>query len=170
MSDEGTKSISGCSSRAYGVSVEATSSEATTSPDATERGKAILRDRCDAIGGVDLLTVPTVTLWELCVFFVIDHARRTTRHVNVTAHPSAEWAIQQRREAFPCDEALRNLVLDRDSTFRGHVRATLKEMATTPKLNGYRSPPCRRRHTMEKWRGGNRRGIRMPEFGSRMPR
>ena len=50
--------------------------------------------------------VPTVTFGVLCDFFIIDHARRKIRDVNVTAHPGAEWVIRRLREAFPFDETL----------------------------------------------------------------
>ena len=89
---------------------------------------------------MDFLTVPTVTFGVLYVFFIIDHARRRIRYVNVTAHPSAAWVIQQLREAFPFDETLRYLVLDRDAIFKGRVRAAIKAMGMTPKLISYRSP------------------------------
>jgi len=113
------------------------------SPDAIERWKTFLRNHRDAIGGMDFLTVPTVTFGVLYVFFIIDHARRRIRHVNVTAHPSAAWVIQQLREAFPFDETLRCLVLDRDAIFKGRVQAAIKDIEIEPKLISYRSPPCR---------------------------
>jgi putative transposase len=50
---------------------------------------------------VDFFTVPTVTFQALYCFFVIEHRRRKILHLNVTRHPSAEWVIQQLREAFP---------------------------------------------------------------------
>ena len=34
-------------------------------------------------------------------FFVIEHGRRRILHFNVTRHPTAEWVMQQLREAFP---------------------------------------------------------------------
>jgi mRNA-degrading endonuclease toxin of MazEF toxin-antitoxin module len=37
--------------------------------------------------------------------------------VNVTAHPSAEWTLQQLREAIPADHRYRFLIHDRDSVF-----------------------------------------------------
>jgi hypothetical protein len=37
------------------------------------------------------------------VFVVIEHASRRILHVNVTAHPTAEWTLQQLREAIPSD-------------------------------------------------------------------
>lgn len=78
-------------------------------PDAIEHWKAFLRIHRDVISAMDFLTVPTATFRVLYVFFVIDHARRRIRHLNVTAHPHAAWVIQQLREAFPFDTAPRYL-------------------------------------------------------------
>jgi putative transposase len=46
-------------------------------------------------------TVPTVTFKLLYCLFVIEHGRRTILHFNVTRHATAEWVVQQLREAFP---------------------------------------------------------------------
>ena len=127
------------------------------SPDAIERWKAFLRNHRDAIGGMDFLTVPTLTFGVLYVFFVIDHARRKIRHANVTAHPSAEWVIQQLREAFPFDETLRYLVLDRDAIFEGRVTAAINDMGIKPKLISYRSPW--QNGVTERWAGTLRREL-----------
>ena len=51
------------------------------------------------------------------------HARRRIRRANVTAYPGAERVIQPLGEAFPFDETLRYLVLDRDAIFRGRATA-----------------------------------------------
>jgi len=50
----------------------------------------------------------------LFVFFIIDHKRRIIRHFNVTSHPSAQWVIQQLRDAFPFDQIPKYLIMDRD--------------------------------------------------------
>ena len=49
----------------------------------------------------DFFTVPSVTFRLLHCFFVIEHGRRKILHFNVTRHPTAEWVVQQLREAFP---------------------------------------------------------------------
>jgi putative transposase len=53
--------------------------------------------RTHAVGtiAVDFFTVPTVTFGVLYVFFVLSFERRRLLHVNVTEHPTAEWAAQQ---------------------------------------------------------------------------
>ena len=70
-------------------------------PDGVERWKAFPHNHREVLAAMDFFTVPTVTFSVLYVFFVIDHARRRILLVNATAHSTAEWIIQQLREAFP---------------------------------------------------------------------
>ena len=53
---------------------------------------------------VDFAVVPTVSGTLLFVFVVLSLARRRVLHVNVTAHPTAEWTARQITEAFPWNE------------------------------------------------------------------
>jgi transposase InsO family protein len=54
----------------------------------------------------------------------------------VTAHPTAEWTVQQLRNAFPWDHAPQYLVRDRDHAFAGweHAAKTMgiHEVLTAP--------------------------------------
>src|SRR5262249_5907440 len=49
-------------------------------------------------------------------------------HVNVTAHPTAEWTIQQFREAIPADHTYRILIHDRDAIFSKAVDQNVSHM------------------------------------------
>jgi hypothetical protein len=69
----------------------------------------------EVIIAFDFFTVPTVTFKLLYCFFVIEHGRRQILHFNVTRHPSAEWVVQQLREAFPEASPYRYVIFDRDS-------------------------------------------------------
>jgi hypothetical protein len=51
------------------------------------------------------------------VFLLLAHDRRRVMHFNVTAHPTAQWTAQQRREAFPFDQVPLYLPRDRDAIF-----------------------------------------------------
>lgn len=62
---------------------------------------AFLHNHREALVALDFFTVPTVTFQLLYCFFVIEHGRRRILHCNVTRHPTAEWMVQQLREAFP---------------------------------------------------------------------
>ena len=55
----------------------------------------------------------------LFVLVLLAHARRRVVHVAVTAHPTAAWTAQQLRDAFPWDEAPRDVLPDRDHAFDG---------------------------------------------------
>ena len=62
---------------------------------------AFLQNHREVIAAFYFFTVPTVTFRVLYCFFVIEHERRKILHCNVTPHPTAEWIVQQLREAFP---------------------------------------------------------------------
>ena len=69
--------------------------------DPGKRWLAFLQNHREVIVAFDFFTVPTLTFQLLYCFFVIEHGRRRILHFNVTRHPSAEWVVQQLREAFP---------------------------------------------------------------------
>jgi hypothetical protein len=70
-----------------------------------------------------LFTIPTVRFQTLFVFVLISHARRRIEHVNVTAHPTAEWVWRQLIEATPWGRQPRFLLRDRDRCYgNGFVR------------------------------------------------
>ena len=51
----------------------------------------------------------------LYVLVVMEHASRRIIHLNVTAHPTAAWTLQQLREAVPSDHTYRFILHDRDA-------------------------------------------------------
>ena len=77
---------------------------------------------------VDFFTVPTIRFQVLYVFLVLAHDRRRIVHFNVTAHPTAEWTVQQLREAFPFERIPRYLLRDRDSIFGSEFRKHVEAM------------------------------------------
>ncbi len=76
----------------------------------------------------DFCVAVTATFRMLYVFVVIEHASRRLLHVNVTAHPTAQWTMQQFREAIPADHAYRILIHDRDSIFSKDVDQGVRHM------------------------------------------
>jgi putative transposase len=93
-----------------------------------------------ATTGMDLFTVPTATLNVIYGFFVIHHDRRRILHFNATCHPTAQWVMQQLREAFPFDFAPRHLIFDRDSIFCPAVVEFVKALGAKPRRTAYWSP------------------------------
>src|SRR5262249_13846851 len=74
-----------------------------------------IRNHARGIIACDFCVAVTATFRILYVFVVIEHARRRLLHVNVTAHPTAPWTLQQFREAIPADHPYRILIHDRDA-------------------------------------------------------
>jgi len=89
---------------------------------------------------VDFLTVPTLRLQVVYVFLIQAHDRRRIVHFNVTSHPTAEWTVQQLREAFPLDQCPRYLVRDRDCIFGAEFQKSVKDMGIEEVLTALRSP------------------------------
>jgi len=109
-------------------------------PDAVQRWKLFLDSHRDVLAAMDFFTVPTVTFRVLYVFFIIHHGRRRMLHTNVTTHPTAEWIIQQLRDAFPFDTAPRYLILDRDGKYGCVVPQKLRSWGVKPVRVVWRSP------------------------------
>jgi transposase InsO family protein len=82
--------------------------------------KTFLRNHAEAIAGIDMCVVPTLTFDLLFAFLVLGHGRRQLLWFEVTRHPTAEWLARQITEAFPWTSAPAYLVRDNDGAF-GHV-------------------------------------------------
>jgi transposase InsO family protein len=91
------------------------------------------------------------------LLFVIEHGRRRILHFNVTRHPSAEWVVQQLREAFPEAGPYRYVILDRDAKFDPTVITFLKATGLKPKRTSIQSPW--QNGIAERWIGSCRREI-----------
>ena len=89
---------------------------------------------------IDFFTVPTVRFQILYVFLVLAHDRRRILHFGATAHPTAEWAVQQLREAFPFDDVPQYLLRDRDCIFSAEFCRGVKAMQIQQVLSAPRSP------------------------------
>jgi transposase InsO family protein len=89
---------------------------------------------------VDFFTVPTIRFQILYVFLVLAHERRRIVHFAVTRHPTAEWTVQQLREAFPWDSSPRYLLRDRDRIFGQEFVQQVKVMGIKQVLSAPRSP------------------------------
>jgi putative transposase len=89
--------------------------------DSAKNRLTFLQNHHEVIVAFDLFTVPTVTFHLLYCFFVIEHGRRRILRFKVTDHPTAEWVVQQLREAFPEAVPYRYAIFDRDSMFSEEV-------------------------------------------------
>ena len=122
-----------------------------------KRWLAFLQNHREVIVALDFFTVPTVTFRLLYCLFVIEHGRRKILHFNVTADPTAEWVVQQLREAFPEAAPYRYVILDRDSKFDEDVIDFLRATGLKPKRTSVQAPW--QNGVSERWVGSCRREI-----------
>ena len=79
--------------------------------------RTFVRNHAQAIVARDFCTVVTATFRLLYAFVLMEHATRRILHANVTAHPTAQWTIQQLRTAMLADHGYCFLIHDRDRIF-----------------------------------------------------
>ena len=102
--------------------------------------RTFLENHAQQLVSIDFFTVPTIRFHVLYVFLILAHDRRRILHFNVTAHPTAEWAGQQLREAFPFDQLPSYLLRDRDAIFGDEFRRQVRDMGIHEVLSTPRSP------------------------------
>ena len=103
----------------------------------TQRWRTFVRNHAQAIVACDFCVVVTATFRLLYVFVLMEHATRRILHVNVTAHPTASWTLQQLREAIPADHDYRFLLHDRDSIFSAQLDRSIQHLG----LRVLKTPP-----------------------------
>jgi transposase InsO family protein len=82
----------------------------------------------------------TATFRLLYVFVVIEHGNRRLMHVNVTAHPSAAWTLQQMREVIADTDGYGYLLHDRDSIFAKHLDDSIRALGLAVLRSPFASP------------------------------
>jgi putative transposase len=70
----------------------------------------------------------------------MEHASRRILHINVTAHPTAAWTLQQLREAIPSDHTYRFILHDRDAIFSTGLDASRARLGLEVIATPVRSP------------------------------
>jgi transposase InsO family protein len=99
-----------------------------------------LRNHMPHIAAIDLFVVPTIGYRLLYALVIVRLARRELVWINVTAHPTADWIVQQITEAFPWDEAPRYLIRDRDAVYGAVFARRLRAMGIRDKPISAGSP------------------------------
>jgi hypothetical protein len=87
-----------------------------------------------------------VTFELLYVFVVLSLERRRILHVNVSAHPYAEWTAQQIVEAIGLDDSFTMLIRDRDGIYGPAFDGRVSKLGITQVRTAPRSP----------WQNGHR--------------
>jgi hypothetical protein len=105
-----------------------------------QRWSTFIRNHAKGIVACDFCVTFTATFRILYVFVVIGHASRRLLHVNVTAHPTAPWTMQQFREAIPADHDYQILIHDRDSIFSKQVDQGIRNLGLRVLKTPVRTP------------------------------
>jgi putative transposase len=87
-----------------------------------------LKNHAKAIVACDFFVAVTATFRMLYVFVVIEHGTRRLAHVNVTAHPSADWTLQQLRMVVGDEGGHRYLIHDRDKIFAKRLDDSIRAL------------------------------------------
>ena len=98
-------------------------------PRGDQRWSTFLKNHAKAILACDFFVAVTARFRMLYVFVVIEHGTRRLAHVNVTAHPSAIWTLQQLREVIgDNDDRNKYLIHDHDRIFAKHLDDSIKAL------------------------------------------
>jgi len=116
------------------------SSTPSGNPRGDQRWSTFLKNHAEAIIACDFCVVATVTFQILYVFVVMEHASRRILHLNVTAHPTAAWTVQQFREALHSDHTYRFIIHDRDAIFSTGLNSSLAHLGLEVIQTPVRSP------------------------------
>ena len=98
------------------------------SPDPKQRWTTFVRNHAKEILAADFLVVATATFHLVYVLIIMEVGTRRIRHFNVTAHPTAEWTLQQFRECVVGDEGFRFIIHDRDSIYSRDFDSALEAL------------------------------------------
>jgi putative transposase len=113
--------------------------------DPTQRWLTFVRNHAQAIVACDFFTVVTVRFRILYVFVVMELGRRQILHCGVTEHPTAEWTLQQFREALPDSHTYHFVIHDRDSIFSRALDQQVAAMGVTILRTPVRAPKANSR-------------------------
>jgi putative transposase len=99
--------------------------------ESSQRWNTFVRNHAGAVLACDFFVTITALFRPLYVFVILDVGSRRIIHWNVTAHPTAAWAIQQFRAIVPGDQPQRFLIHDRDSIYAAAFDDSVTAMGLT---------------------------------------
>jgi transposase InsO family protein len=110
------------------------------SPDPHQRWLTFIRNHAKVIVACDFSAGVTATFRTLYVFAIMEVGTRRILHNSVTAHPTADWTLQQFREALPDDHPYQFLIHDRDSIFAENLDKSVAALGVRVLRTPVRAP------------------------------
>jgi putative transposase len=109
-------------------------------PEPKQRWLTFVHNHAQAMVACDFFVVVTAAFRTLYVFVILELGSRRILHHNVTEHPSAEWTLEQFREALPGDHPYRFVIHDRDSIFSQELDQQVSGMGVRVLRTPVRAP------------------------------
>jgi len=106
----------------------------------SQRWMTFVRNHAKGILACDFFVTVTASFRILYVFVVMEVGTRRIAHVNVTAHPTADWTLQQVREVVTGEKPYRFLVHDRDSIYSSAFDSAVEAMGLSVLKTPFRAP------------------------------
>jgi len=106
----------------------------------SQRWMTFVRNHAQGILACDFFVTVTASFRVLYVFVVMEVGTRRIAHVNVTAHPTADWTLQQFREVLTGEKPHRFLVHDRDSIYSSTFDSAVEAMGLSILKTPFRAP------------------------------
>jgi len=104
------------------------------------RWSTFLESHASTLLACDFFVAVTAAFRVLYVFIVIEHGTRCLLHVNLTTHPSADWTLQQLREAVGDTDRYRYLIHDRARIFAKHLDDSIRALGISVLRSPFGSP------------------------------
>jgi transposase InsO family protein len=109
-------------------------------PDPKHRWLTFVHNHANVIVVCDFFVVVTATFRTLYVFVIMELGTRRVLQQNVTAHPTAEWTLQQFREMLPGEHRYRFVIHDRDSIFSKGLDQAMTDLGVRVLRTQLRAP------------------------------
>jgi putative transposase len=109
-------------------------------PDPMQRWLTFVHNHAQVIVASDFFVVITATFRTLYVFVILELETRRILHHSVTAHATAEWTLQQFREALPGGHPYQFVIHDRDCIFSKELDQWVKAMGVRVLRTPVRAP------------------------------
>src|SRR5215470_8630203 len=106
----------------------------------SQRWMTFVRNHAQTILATDFFIVVTATFRVVYVLLIMEIETRRIIHLNITRHPTAEWAMQQFRESVVGDEGYKFIIHDCDSIYSKKLDSSLRTLGLRVLKTPYRSP------------------------------